>query len=385
LKVGIFVGGGDARAGGGHAVVKAVVNGLSRVSTAHEITIIHSGFDELPETPGLEVRRIVDHSPRSFARRLGDKLRRRVPPRELDALGLEFIWFLTPATAPARVPFAMTVWDLAHRTLPFFPEVSTSGWSWDEREAHYRRWLPRAAYVVTGASAGADDLQRCYGVSPARIRVLPLVAPELPTSTQQSGPSAGKEPYVFYPAQFWPHKNHVGLLHAMKLLRERHGVRLRLVLSGSDKGNLQYVQSVVRELGMSADVDFEGFVSPTRLADLYRCATALVFPSYFGPDNLPPLEAFSVGCPVIAADVPGASEQLGDAAILVDPSDDAAMAAAIARVACDAELRDLLRARGHERAKRWTATDYAAGMLRIIDEFARERRCWSPDVPYVHA
>jgi glycosyltransferase involved in cell wall biosynthesis len=43
----------------------------------------------------------------------------------------------------------------------------------------------------------------------------------------------------------------------------------------------------------------------------------LRYPSFFGAENLPPLEAFALGCPVIAADMPGAREQLGDAAILV--------------------------------------------------------------------
>ena len=137
-------------------------------------------------------------------------------------------------------------------------------------------------------------------------------------------------------------------------------------------------------LGLEPHVSFEGFVSDDRLAELYSGAAALVFPSFFGPDNLPPLEAMQLGCPVIAANIPGAADQLGDAALLVNPRDSSDIAAGISRVLRDATLRTTLVDRGLARVGRWTARDYAAGMLRVVDEFETERRCWSPTEPYVH-
>jgi glycosyltransferase involved in cell wall biosynthesis len=188
---------------------------------------------------------------------------------------------------------------------------------------------------------------------------------------------------VVYPAQFWPHKNHVGLLLAFKRAREEHGVDLQLVLCGSDKGNLAHVRATAAEMGLAEHVVFAGFVSETELVWLYRNARALVFPSFFGPDNLPPLEAMQLGCPVIAARVPGTEEQLGDAALLVDPRSVEDIAAAIARVNEDQGLRTTLVDRGRARAARWTPTQYAAAMMRVADEFETERRCWSRAEPYV--
>jgi glycosyltransferase involved in cell wall biosynthesis len=264
---------------------------------------------------------------------------------------------------------------------PAFPEVRSTGWTWENREAHYRRWLPPAAYVITGASALSEDLSRCYGISPRRIRVLPLVAPTRNASAREQ--SSGK-PFLFYPAQFWPHKNHVGLLHALKEVREKHGLDLDLVLCGSDKGNLSYIRETVAALGLQSSVRILGFVPDDELTALYQGATALVFPSFFGPDNLPPLEAMQLGCPVIAADVPGAHEQLGDAALLVDPRNPTDIASAIARLVRDSQLRDTLVARGRERVARWQPKDYAAGIVRIVDEFETESRCWSSTTEYVH-
>jgi glycosyltransferase involved in cell wall biosynthesis len=302
---------------------------------------------------------------------------------EVDKLGLHVLWFLTPAVLPTSLPYVATVWDLAHRVEPQFPEVRTTGWSWDAREAHYRRWLPRAAYVITGAAAGRDDIARCYGVSSSRVRILPLVAPTR-RYTPTSSTKEGAEPYLFYPAQFWPHKNHVGLLLALKELRDRHGLPLNLVLTGSDKGNLAHVRATTAALGLEPYVRFAGFVAEEELSSLYSNAVALVFPSFFGPDNLPPLEAMALGCPVVASDVPGVGDQLGDAAVLVNPRNVQEIAGGIARICREPGLREALIRRGRERAVQWQPRDYAAGLLRILDEFETERRCWSYTAEYTH-
>src|SRR5207249_4800394 len=118
--------------------------------------------------------------------------------------------------------------------------------------------------------------------------------------------------FLFYPAQFWPHKNHVNLLLALDLLRGSAGVELDLVLTGSDKGNLNHVTKTAVALGLTSQVHILGFVPKADLRELYREAVSLTFASFFGPDNIPPLEAFALGCPVVAAAVPGSEEQLGN-------------------------------------------------------------------------
>jgi glycosyltransferase involved in cell wall biosynthesis len=100
--------------------------------------------------------------------------------------------------------------------------------------------------------------------------------------------------FVFYPTQSWPHKNHLHLLEAVQTLHRRHQWNGMLVCCGSDKGNLNYLKERATEFGI--------------------VERALTFVSYFGPDNLPPLEAFALGCPVIASAIEGSEEQLGSAA-----------------------------------------------------------------------
>lgn len=392
MKIGIYVGPAHPGNGGSYTLVRALVEALETCETKHALRILQLAPNDGPLPTSLPTTQIS--GARSPARRILNRVQDYLgmPDQrdagvvaQIEALDLHLLWCLTPASLMTRLPYVATVWDLAHRLEPAFPEVSTTGWSWDSREAQYARVLPRATYVVVGGATLGEDVSRAYGVSPSRIRVLPLTCtPPRPPQVPQAA-SADRRPYLFYPAQFWPHKNHVGLLHALKEVREHHGLDLRLRLTGGDTGNLPHVRAVVEELGLSPHVSFEGFVSSERLAVLYSGALALVFPSFFGPDNLPPLEAMHLGCPVIAANVPGAADQLADAALLVNPRDAGEIATAIAQLAQDPALRATLIARGRDRAARWMPRDYVAGMLRVADEFESERRCWSMTVPYVHS
>jgi glycosyltransferase involved in cell wall biosynthesis len=248
--------------------------------------------------------------------------------------------------------------------------------------------LRRAAAVITGTQAGKAEIERFYHLPAERIHILPHPTPQF--AFQLPGRDDGrllakyglKPGYVLYPAQFWPHKNHVGLLRALRVLRDERGVTLDLVLLGSDKGNRGFVQQVADDLGLADQLKLPGFVSQEELLALYRGALVLGYVSYFGPENLPPLEAFAAGCPVIAADVPGSEEQLGDAAVRVDPRDPRAVADAIYRVHSDAAQPAEKNARGRERAKSFRTTDFVSGVLAIIDRFEPIRACWSPGVGY---
>ena len=150
-----------------------------------------------------------------------------------------------------------------------------------------------------------------------------------------------------------------------------------LVLVGADRGTRAHVLREAEGLGVGGRIHILGFVDRDTLVALYQQAEALLFPSLFGPDNLPPLEAMALGCPVVAARVDGAEEQLGDAALLVDSLDASAYATAIRSLRDDPAMRAALVARGHIRARRWTATQYAAAGLALIDEhIAPVRALW---------
>jgi glycosyltransferase involved in cell wall biosynthesis len=252
---------------------------------------------------------------------------------------------------------------------------------WAFRERWLSTVLGRAAMIVAGNEVGRDEIQRFYGIGPERIRLMPHPTPELPPGAAGGEPSpVGAGEYLFYPAQFWPHKNHVNLLLALRILRERHGLNLSLALTGSDKGNLAFVRRTAHDLGVAGAVQFLGFVPRAQMGALYRNAVALVYPTFFGPENLPPLEAFAAGCPVVASDVAGAREQLGDAALLVDATKPEQIADAVVRLRREPGLRERLIRSGSARAQLHTTADFVRGVDQWLDEFEGVRRCWPSGV-----
>lgn len=234
--------------------------------------------------------------------------------RILEIEGYDFVWFVAPSGEPIDLPFATTLWDLEFRAQPFFPEVSTNG-EWKKRQNLYAQVLQRAAIVIVGTNFGAQQATYFFGVASERI----LVA-QFPIQSKSYTDCVPRNPdLIFYPAQFWPHKNHVTLIKAFSLAREISGRNLRLVLPGSDKGNKRLIQRYVQSMDLQESVDFPGFISRSELVHLYRSAALMVFPSLFGPDNLPPFEAIVHGCRAMVADIPGAREQLGSSVSYFEP------------------------------------------------------------------
>lgn len=135
----------------------------------------------------------------------------------------------------------------------------------------------------------------------------------MPGESVDSDHSGGRIPgLLLCPPQSWPYKNHLVLLKSLPHLARR-GVDVRLFLTGEDQGTVSRLQEFVRANELESLVEFRGLVSREELPELFQKAQLLVHQSYFGPDNLAPLEAMCWGLPVLAADVPGQREQLGEA------------------------------------------------------------------------
>lgn len=293
--------------------------------------------------------------------------------QQMRDLDIRLLWNMNQHELKVPVPFMRTIWEANHRIHPMFPEYSYAGYGYDRLDAGMADSLARASYVITGTEEGKRQLVDMFGVYAAKVRVLPFPTPTLPAS---GAPRAERRPYVLYPARFWPLKNHVVILEALKILRTEHGLDMAGVFTGADMGNLGYVLKYAERLGVRDLVDYRHVVSDEELADLYQSAFALVYASAVGPDNLPPLEAMAFGCPVIAADVPGAREQYDAAAIYFAPTDEKELAERVLRLTRDNDLRKTLIASGKVRAAGLTAKNYAAGVVAILDEFAKVARAW---------
>ena len=392
MNIGIFVGHIAEELGGNYTFQNSIVRALCQVQSRHDFIIFHygemnSGLEIPPHITTVRLHHytlahIFNKIIGKGASLLGKKHRYSLLSTTAASHRIDLMWFITHSFESVDIPYICTVLDLAHRVHPFFPEV---GSTWEEREELFRTMIPRAAYVISGTEAGKEEIVRFYHPDEERVRVIPFPVPPWALECKEITPGADSvnRPYVVYPAQFWPHKNHIVVLHALKLLQDSHRLDMDVVFCGSDKGNLAYVREVTKNLGLENRVRFSGFVSTHDLYSLYKNAFAMVYPSLFGPDNLPPLEAFAIGCPVIASKLAGAEEQLGDAALIVDPLNEEDIARAVMKLHHEPELREKLIGNGKDRVKQLTSSAYVHKIIGICDEFELFRRCWSRQETYI--
>jgi glycosyltransferase involved in cell wall biosynthesis len=235
--------------------------------------------------------------------------------RQLDLAALDVVHFplsvmLPPVTRP---PAVTTVLDVQHEYLPRF---------FSRAELAYRRvvygWTARrSARLVAISDHGKRTLVERLSVAPERVHVI-----YFGVDHDRFRPGTEpRQPFLLYPANRWPHKNHPRLLEAFALLRERRP-ELELVLTGSGH------DSAPTAPGVRAP----GRVSLDELARLYRTASALVFPSLYEGFGQPPLEAMASGCPAAVSDLEPLREVCGNAVAYFDAGSPEDMAAAVERV-----------------------------------------------------
>jgi glycosyltransferase involved in cell wall biosynthesis len=233
----------------------------------------------------------------------GGPLRRELDLESLDAIHFPLSVMLPLVSAP---PAATTILDLQHEFLPAnFPR-------W---ELAYRRYLygasaRRSRIVIAISEHARETLVERLKLDPERVRTI-----HLGVDLDRFSPGdAPREPFLLYPANAWPHKNHERLFEAVALLRREHR-DLRLVLTGQHADVPDYI-------------DVRGRVSQDELVDLYRRASALVFPSLYEGFGQPVLEALACACPVACSDLAPLREVAGDSAVYFDPHDSESIAAA---------------------------------------------------------
>ncbi len=234
------------------------------------------------------------------------RLRRALGLAELDAIHFPLSVMLPPVDSP---PAVTTVLDVQHEVFPEF---------FSRAELAYRRrvygWTVRKSRIVITISEHAREaLIDRLGLAPERVRAIHLAVdherfrPEAGNAAGASG-DRPREPFLLYPANGWPHKNHARLFEAFAAVR-RERPELRLVLTGAGHEGLSLPEGA----------ESRGHVSIDELVELYRHAAALVYPSLYEGFGIPCLEAMACGCPVAASNVASLPEVCGDAAVYFDP------------------------------------------------------------------
>lgn len=269
-----------------------------------------------------------------------------------ESLGCNVIHFPWQPFVLCKLPSIYNPHDLQHLHYPQFFSPSTIA----RREAIYRHGCHFAHTVVAASQWVRQDIVEHYQVNLDKVQVIPWAPPTQAYPEPKADALVSiREKYqldmsfAFYPAMAWEHKNHIRLLEALALLRDRDGLIIALVCTDCQSYFWPRIQECILRLSLQDQVKFLGLVTPEELRALYRLAQFVIVPTLFEAASGPLFEAWQEGTPVACSAVTSLPEQAGDAALLFDPLSVEAVADAVAKMATNADLREDLRRRGAKR------------------------------------
>jgi glycosyltransferase involved in cell wall biosynthesis len=267
-----------------------------------------------------------------------------------------------------RIPAVAMVHDTLHRDFPHSLPAQTIEW----RELQFRKLVDSVDYFQVNSQFTAERVKSLYDVPADRIFVT-----RLPIHGRLRSATATREPFFFYPANFWVHKNHEVLLVAYQIYLAKSAEQKpwELVFTGHLDERARSVQKTAADLGIGDHVKFAGHVPESELAKLYSTASCLVFPSLHEGFGIPIVEAMSFGLPIICGNDTGIPEVAGDAALYAETRNPAKMADALLAVAGSEALRAKLAALGRERLKTF---DFSGEVERLASVFAAAAAQTSP-------
>ena len=218
------------------------------------------------------------------------------------------------------------------------------------------RSILRSDHILTISQFSKQEIVNLLDVPEERISIVPC-APSLSGDVEDFARCAGKfhltKPYLLYLGTIEPRKNLVRLLNAYSLLKKEQGIAHQLVLAGGRGWESEEIYWTAED---TDGVVFTGYLTAAEKNALYQNAAAFVFPSLYEGFGIPPLEAMSLGCPVVCANTASLPEVVGDAARLVDPLDEADIAQGIWDVISNRKYATRLVSLGYQQAEKYTWT-----------------------------
>jgi len=217
----------------------------------------------------------------------------------------DLIIFLAPSPMSRycrEISFISNIWDTDHKKNSQFPEHN-SNFTFENREKLYKEIIFRAFKIIVSHKSNKIDLINFYNSSEKNIIIQNFI-PILPSffmnknnenyfSKLSDGFHLPKnKKIIFYPAQFWPHKNHKYIIDTAEILKKNNDDRFYFVFCGGNKGTYDYLKKIIAQKNLNNYFKMLTFLSDDEVISLYLKCNAVVMPTLGGPTNLPIYESF---------------------------------------------------------------------------------------------
>lgn len=243
--------------------------------------------------------------------------------------------------------------------------------------AHLPLSLKRATRILTPSEYTRQTICQRFGIPPAKIVVTPYAADPFffaaPAGEEIEAMERrfGSGEYFLYVGVLSPLKNLTGLVEAFARLRQRTAGRpIRLILVGKPAGRYWELslRPLIQRLNLTDAIVLANYVDESMLRALYRCAVALILPSFAEGFGLPVLEAMACGTAVVVSRTAALCEVAGEAALRVDPHDPEDLAQAMGRILAEPGLRQRLVSSGRSQASSFSSERTARQTLDVYEQ-----------------
>jgi len=276
--------------------------------------------------------------------------------------------------------FIITIPDIGHLENNEFPEWAKNG-EFDRREKILVN-SKKAFLILTNAKIIAKKLIDKYNYEDSRVKVISQTVPvglkNLDTNIDFKSFNL-PENYIFYPAMYLPHKNHKYVIDTIKQLKINNQLKIGAVFCGDDKGYLNNLKSYVNKLGLKQEICFFDFVSYEQLAYLYKNSYALIMPTFSGPTNIPPWEAFYFKKPVFYSNIFNIDKEYKDSVIYIDPFDEKTLIDGLIMLSENPTLYQDLCARGNKMIAENEFDNQITALVNEIKKLEKIKNSWKLD------
>tara|TARA_B100001093_G_scaffold481389_1_gene512089 strand:- start:5720 stop:6811 length:1092 start_codon:yes stop_codon:yes gene_type:complete len=260
---------------------------------------------------------------------------------------------LAPSYSPilffSKTKFVFTLHDLQE---VYFPEYFTKRvlfW----RKFIYKKLTFRAFKIITESSHVKSDILRIYKLPSKKV----IVAESPPFFEELKKIKAKKKsnspfdfPYIFFPAQFWKHKNHLRVLEAFSIVKKKHP-KIKLILTGNKSRQYWNILNKTEQLKLENDIIFTGPISQIEMPRYFRNAILVLAPTLYESISIPVFEAFKYCVPVCASGVYAIKDQVGDAGLVFNPLEVKSIAVSIIKIIENINLQKQCIVKGKKRLK----------------------------------
>lgn len=351
--------------GGAEQYVRNIIHEMAFVEDLSVVVFVNNtAFSTFVNEGCVEVVKIEDSEDRDT------QIRFWIDYKKIDVMYCP-LFFIAPANCP--IPAVASILDVQHE---FFPQYFSKKVLSDIRKSTADT-LEQADGILTISEYSKKTIIEKYQVPKEKICVTYLNSDrvfDLPMIFEQKEEVMKKigADYIFYPANSWPHKNHINLLKAYSILKNKYNTKLKLVFTGDGKQQKKEIDDYIINSNLSDDIIYLGYLPQETMPYVFANATIMAFPSVFEGFGIPLVEAMKAKVAIACSKCGSIPEVAKDAALFFDAYDPEDIAAKLWQLEESEELRASLIRKGEIVAKNYSWKKCAEDTVIFLNEVWRK-------------